>query len=373
GTMGIEYTGIRDPEQRRWLQERMEPKRNRPELDRASRLRIYRKLVEAESLERFLHVKFRGQKRFSLEGGETTIPLLQAIVERCAEEEVQQLVLGMAHRGRLNVLANIVHKPFEMLLAEFEGSTLPDSVQGDGDVKYHAGYSRDHHAANGNIIHISLTPNPSHLEAVNPVAEGKVRAKQNQLGDTHRNRVVPVLLHGDAAFIGQGIVPETLLLTHLKGYYTGGTIHVVINNQIGFTTSPEASRPTRYPTDIARIIESPVFHVNGDDPEMAVHAARLAVDFRQRFGRDVIIELVCFRKHGHNELDEPSFTQPRMYQRIAEHSGTRTLYEEKLLASGEFSEGDLEAVRVEIQETLELALEYARSFEPRQEVFSFGA
>ncbi|MFP6664323.1 MAG: 2-oxoglutarate dehydrogenase E1 component [Deltaproteobacteria bacterium] len=373
GTMGVEYTGIRDPEQRRWLQERMEPGRNRPELDRAIRLRIYRKLVEAESLERFLQVKFPGQKRFSLEGGETTIPLLQAIVERCAEEEVQQLVLGMAHRGRLNVLANIVHKPFEMLLAEFEGSTLPDSVDGDGDVKYHAGYSRDHHAANGRTIHISLTPNPSHLEAVNPVVEGKVRAKQNQLGDTRRNQVVPVLLHGDAAFIGQGVVPETLLLTHLKGYYTGGTIHVVINNQIGFTTSPEASRPTRYPTDIARIIESPVFHVNGDDPEMAVHAARLAVDFRQRFGRDVIIELVCFRKHGHNELDEPSFTQPRMYQSIAEHIGTRTLYEKKLLASGEFSEDDLQAVRSEIQETLERALEHARSFQPRQEVFSFGA
>lgn len=372
GTMGVEFTGIRDPEQRRWLEERMEPTRNRPQLDRAERQRIYRKLVEAESLERFFHVKFRGQKRFSLEGGETMIPLLQAVVEQCATTEAEQLVLGMAHRGRLNVLANIVHKPYEMMLAEFEGSTLPDWVQGDGDVKYHAGYSRDHHAANGRTLHISLTPNPSHLEAVNPVVEGKVRAKQNELGDTSRTKVVPVLLHGDAAFMGQGVVPETLLLTHLKGYYTGGTIHVVINNQIGFTTPPESSRPTRYATDIARIIESPVFHVNADDPEMAVHAAQLAVDFRQRFGRDVVIELVCFRRHGHNELDEPRFTQPHMYDRIDEHPGARALYEKQLLANGKFDAQELAGIRDEIQESLDLALDYAREFQPRQEVFSFG-
>ena len=372
GNLGVEFKGIRDPEQRRWLEERMEPRRNQPSLTSEERARIYRKLVEAESLERFLHVKFRGQKRFSLEGGETLIPMLESLVESCAEQDVDELVVGMAHRGRLNVLANIVHKPLEMILAEFEGSTLPDWVEGDGDVKYHAGYSQDHEAANGHRVHISLTPNPSHLEAVNPVVEGKVRAKQNDLGDTDRTRVVPVLMHGDAAFMGQGVVPETLLMTHLKGYDTGGTIHVVINNQVGFTTPPESSRPTRYATDIARIIESPVFHVNGDDPEMAVHAAKLAAGFRQRFGQDVVIELVCFRKHGHNELDEPSFTQPRMYEQIARHPGTRTLYEQKLVADGAFTEADLEKDRSEVQENLNAALTFARDFQPRQEVFSFG-
>ncbi len=372
GNLGVEFKGIRDPEQRRWLEARMEPQRNQPDLTREERGRIYRKLVEAESLERFLHVKFRGQKRFSLEGGETLIPMLEGLVEACAEQDVDELVVGMAHRGRLNVLANIVHKPLEMVLAEFEGSTLPDSVQGDGDVKYHAGYSQDHAAANGRNVHISLTPNPSHLEAVNPVVEGKVRAKQNELGDSNRTRVVPILMHGDAAFMGQGVVPETLLMTHLKGYDTGGTIHVVINNQVGFTTPPESSRPTRYATDIARIIESPVFHVNGDDPEMAVHAAKLAAGFRQRFGQDVLIELVCFRKHGHNELDEPSFTQPRMYEQIAKHPGPRTLYEQKLLTEGIFTEEELEKHRSEVQESLNAALTYARDFQPRQQVFSFG-
>ena len=372
GKLGVEFTGIRDPEQRRWLQERMEPARNQPDLSTRERGRIYRKLVEAESLERFLHVKFRGQKRFSLEGGETLIPMLESLVECCTEQDVDELVVGMAHRGRLNVLANIVHKPLEMVLAEFEGSTLPDWVEGDGDVKYHAGYSRDHEGTNGRNVHISLTPNPSHLEAVNPVVEGKVRAKQNELGDTDRTRVVPLLMHGDAAFMGQGVVSETLLMTHLKGYDTGGTIHVVINNQVGFTTPPESSRPTRYATDIAKIIESPVFHVNGDDPEMAVHAAKLAAGFRQRFGQDVLIELVCFRKHGHNELDEPSFTQPRMYEEIAKHPGTRTVYEQKLLQDGVFTEEELEKEKAEVQDELNAALTFARDFRPRQEVFSFG-
>ncbi|MFM7142820.1 MAG: thiamine pyrophosphate-dependent enzyme, partial [Alphaproteobacteria bacterium] len=278
-TMGVEYTGIRDPEQRAWLEERMESSRNRPTLSEAERRRIHLKLVEAESFEQFLHVKFPGQKRFSLEGGETLVPMLDALVEGAAGAGVEQVVLGMAHRGRLGVLANIVRKPYEMILAEFEGSTLPDWVQGDGDVKYHKGYSRDHESVSGGVVHVSLTPNPSHLELVNPVVEGKVRAKQNLSGDVERRRVMPVLIHGDAAFIGQGVVPETLLLSQLEGYFTGGTIHVVINNQVGFTAPPESCRPTRYATDIARIIECPVFHVNGDDPEMAVHAIRLGLAF----------------------------------------------------------------------------------------------
>ena len=372
GTMGVEYTGIRDPEQRAWLEERMESTRNAPALSPADRKRIFAKLVEAESFEQFLHVKFPGQKRFSLEGGETLIPMLDALVEGAAGVGIEQVILGMAHRGRLSVLANIVRKPYEMILAEFEGSTLPDWVQGDGDVKYHKGYSRDHKADTGEVVHVSLTPNPSHLELVNPVVEGKVRAKQNLSGDLERRRVMPVLIHGDAAFIGQGVVPETLLLSQLDGYFTGGTVHVVINNQIGFTAPPESCRPTRYATDIARIIECPVFHVNGDDPEMAVHAIRLGLAFRQRFRRDVVIDLVCFRKHGHNEADEPTFTQPVMYRRIAEHPGVRTLYQRRLVEAG-FDAAALEIVRRDFGEILDLALQYARDFRPRQEVFTYGA
>ncbi len=372
GTLGVEFTNIRDPEQRLWLQERMEPRRNQPQLETAERIEIYRRLVQAETFEQYLQTKYPTQKRFGLEGGETLIALLAGTVEECAVAQVEQLVVGMAHRGRLNVLGHIVGKPLEMILAEFEGSSLPDWVLGDGDVKYHQGYSRDFHAKCGRTVHISLTPNPSHLEAVNPVVEGKVRAKQNLLGDRERLRVLPLLIHGDAAFVGQGIVPETLLLTHLSGYFTGGTIHVVHNNQIGFTTPPESGRPTRYATDMARVIESPVFHVNGDDPEMALHAARLAVGFRQHFRKDVVIDLVCFRRHGHNELDDPTFTQPTMYRRIAGHPGVRTLYEQKLLAAGLLDENAAAVIRAEVKEILDLALEYAREFKPRQEVHSFG-
>ena len=372
GTLGVEYTGIRDPEQRLWLQERMEPRHNRPQLDTADRLEIYRRLAQAELFEQFLQTKYPTQKRFGIEGGETLIPLLWATVEECARADIEQIVVGMAHRGRLNVLGNIVGKPLEMILAEFEGSSLPDWVLGDGDVKYHQGYSRDFHARGGRTVHISLTPNPSHLEAVNPVVEGKVRAKQNLLGDLDRLRVMPLLIHGDAAFVGQGIVPETLLLTHLAGHFTGGTIHVVHNNQIGFTTPPESARPTRYATDMARVIESPVFHVNSDDPEMAVHVARLALGFRQRFRKDVVIDLVCFRRHGHNELDDPTFTQPAMVRRIATHPGALALYERKLIADGVLDPAAAKTILGEVKEILDLALEYAREFRPRQEVHTFG-
>jgi len=371
-TLGVEFTHIRDREHRLWLAERMEGSLNHPDLDRATRLRIYTKLVEAESFEQFLQKKYPGQKRFSVEGGESLIPILEGIIEEGAASEVEQIVLGMAHRGRLNVLANVVRKPYEMILSEFEGSSLPDWVQGDGDVKYHQGYSRDYRASNGRTVHVSLTPNPSHLETVNPVVEGKVRAKQNLLGDRERRRVVPVLVHGDASFVGQGVVPETLLLSHLRGYFTGGTLHIVHNNQIGFTTPPGAARPMRYATDIARIVESPVFHVNGDDPEMAVHAVKLAMGFRQAFRRDVFIDLVCFRRHGHNELDEPTFTQPVMYRTIAAHPTTREIYEQKLLRENVFTPAELESVRSEVAEVLDLALSYARDFRPRQQVFSFG-
>jgi 2-oxoglutarate dehydrogenase E1 component len=368
----VEYTGIRDPEQREWLETQMEPTRNQPELDRATRLLVYTKLTEAEAFEQFLNVKYPGAKRFSLEGGETFIPMLETLITGCADASIEHVVLGMAHRGRLNVLANIVRKPYEMILSEFEGSSLPDWVQGDGDVKYHQGYSRDHVSSDGKTVHVSLTPNPSHLEVVNPVVEGKVRAKQTLIGDRDHARVLPVLVHGDASFVGQGVVPETLLLTHLPGYYTGGTVHIVINNQVGFTTPPNSGRPTRYATDIARIIESPVFHVNGDDPDAAVHAIRLALGFRQRFGKDVILDLVCFRKYGHNELDEPTFTQPTMYKKIAQHPGTRALYAKELVAERGFTEEDLAAVKKDVLEILDLALSYARDFRPRQEVFTYG-
>jgi len=371
-TLGVEYTGIRDPEQREWLETQMEPARNQPSLDRATQKLVYTKLTEAEVFEQFLNVKYPGAKRFSLEGGETFIPMLETLLEGCAAASIEHVVLGMAHRGRLNVLANIVRKPYEMILSEFEGSSLPDWVQGDGDVKYHQGYSRDHVSRGGNKVHVSLTPNPSHLEVVNPVVEGKVRAKQTLIGDRDHARVLPVLVHGDASFVGQGVVPETLLLTHLPGYYTGGTVHIVINNQVGFTTPPTSGRPTRYTTDIARIIESPVFHVNGDDPEAAVHAILLALGFRQRFGKDVIIDLVCFRKYGHNELDEPTFTQPTMYKKIAQHPGTRALYAKALVEKGHFTEDELEQVKKDVLEILDLALNYARDFRPRQEVFTFG-
>jgi 2-oxoglutarate dehydrogenase E1 component len=371
-TLGVEYTGIRDSQQREWLESLMEPTRNQPELDRDTRLQVYRKVTEAEVFEQFLNVKFPGAKRFSLEGGETFIAMLDVLLEGCADAAIEHVVLGMAHRGRLNVLANIVRKPYEMILSEFEGSSLPDWVQGDGDVKYHQGYSRDHVSRGGNKVHVSLTPNPSHLEVVNPVVEGKVRAKQTLIGDRDHARVLPVLVHGDASFVGQGVVPETLLLTHLPGYYTGGTVHIVINNQIGFTTPPTSGRPTRYSTDIARIIESPVFHVNGDDPEAAVHAIRLALGFRQRFGKDVIIDLVCFRKYGHNELDEPTFTQPSMYKKIAAHPGTRAVYAKQLIEQHGFTEAELDEVKKEFLEILDLALNYARDFRPRQEVFTFG-
>jgi 2-oxoglutarate dehydrogenase E1 component len=282
------------------------------------------------------------------------------------------MVLGMPHRGRLNVLANILRKPFEMILAEFEGTFLAKQATGDGDVKYHLGYSHDRLTRSGHKVHLSLSANPSHLEAINPVIEGMVRAKQNHLGDTERSRVVPVLMHGDAAFTGQGIVSETLGLSELDGYRTGGTIHIIVNNQIGFTTSPRAYRFTPYPSDVAKIIQAPVFHVNGDDPEAAVQAARLAIAFRQQFKKDVIIDLVCYRRHGHNELDDPTFTQPVMYRAIADHPTPLALYRGRLVADGVVADADVDKRMKEFRDLLDDAHGYARDFMPRQPVFAFG-
>src|SRR4051812_10571973 len=306
-TLGVEYMQLQDRAQRVWLQERMEPTLNHPQLTCDDRKHVLDELLVADGFEQFLQLRYPTAKRFSLEGGDVLIPILDAMVEEGGTLGVEEMVIGMPHRGRLNVLANVLRKPYEMILAEFEGSSLAKEATGDGDVKYHLGYSHDHLTRAGRKVHLSLAANPSHLEAIDPVIEGIVRAKQNHLGDTERSRVVPLLMHGDAAFTGQGVVSETLWLAELEGDRTGGTIHIIVNNQIGFTTPPQAYRFTPYPSDVAKVVQAPVFHVNGDDPEAAVQAARLAVAFRQQFKKDVIIDVVCYRRHGHNELDDPTF------------------------------------------------------------------
>ena len=342
-TIGVEYMHIRDPRVRRWLQERMEPVRNRPKLDIRQKRRIILKLNAAELFETFLHTHYVGQKRFSLEGGEMLIPLLDAVVERSGRWGVKEMVLGMPHRGRLNVLANTLDKPYGLIFGEFEGN-VPESVAGDGDVKYHLGFSADHTTSDGQTIHLSLTPNPSHLEAVDPVVEGRVRAKQRRFKDRDRKLGVPVLIHGDAAFAGQGLVAETLNLSQLPGYRTGGTVHIVVNNQIGFTTAPADGRSTRYCTDVAKMIEVPIFHVNGEDAEACVWVAELATDFRESFGQDVVVDMVCYRRHGHNEGDEPAFTQPIMYERIRDRETVRALYTKALIASGDLSQDEADTI-----------------------------
>ena len=342
-TVGVEYMHIRNPKIRRWLKERMEPVRNHPRFDIKQKRRILWKLNAAELFETFLHTHYVGQKRFSLEGGEMLIPLLDAIIERAGTFGVKEIVLGMPHRGRLNVLANTLDKPYGMIFGEFEGS-VPKTVAGDGDVKYHLGFSADHVTAEGEKIHLSLTPNPSHLEAVNPVVEGRMRAKQRRFKDRDRKLGIPILIHGDAAFAGQGLVAETLNLSQLPGYRTGGTIHVVVNNQIGFTTAPIDSRSTRYCTDVAKMIEVPIFHVNGEDPEAVVYVAELATDFREEFGQDVVIDMVCYRRHGHNEGDEPAFTQPIMYRKIKDRPSIQELYTEMLIMSGDLSADEAETI-----------------------------
>jgi 2-oxoglutarate dehydrogenase E1 component len=350
----------------------MEPSSNRPELESADRVQILKRLVLAEGFEHFLQRRYPTQKRFSLEGGESLIPLLDTLIEEGAELGVEEMVLGMAHRGRLNVLANVLRKPYEMILSEFEGSLLAKETTGDGDVKYHQGYSHDRTTATGRTVHLSLSANPSHLEAIDPVIEGIVRAKQSHLADSHCRGVVPVLIHGDAAFTGQGVVFETLWLSELEGYGTGGTIHIIINNQIGFTTSPSAYRFTPYPSAVAKVIQAPVFHVNGDDPEAAVQAARLALAFRQQFERDVFIDLVCYRRHGHNELDDPTFTQPVMYQKINVKPSPLALYREQLVDAGVIGDADVDAYATDFKELLQTAQNYARDFMPRQRLLVFG-
>ncbi len=365
-TFAVEYMHIDSLEVRSWLAKRMEPTRNRPHIDLRGKYRILMTLNWASHFENYLHTKYTGAKRFSLEGAETLLPMLDAIVEKSPPLGIQEIVIGMAHRGRLNVLANVLHKPLEQIFNEFEDKYLPGAEDyGDGDVKYHMGFSADVETASGGTVHLSLSPNPSHLEVVNPVVEGRVRAKQRLFNDRERTRGVPLLIHGDAAFAGQGVVAETLNMSNLEGYRTGGTVHIVVNNQIGFTTSPRDARSTQYCTDIARFIQVPIFHVNGEDPEAAVHAARLALEFRQTFKKDVIIDLVCYRKYGHNEGDEPSFTSPVDYRLIRGKKNIPDTYTDRLVSDGAIKHDVAEAIIAEFRQQLDKALKEVKTSSPR--------
>ncbi|HEX9983321.1 MAG TPA: multifunctional oxoglutarate decarboxylase/oxoglutarate dehydrogenase thiamine pyrophosphate-binding subunit/dihydrolipoyllysine-residue succinyltransferase subunit [Thermoanaerobaculia bacterium] len=357
GKIGPEYMHIMDPEQKKWLQDRMEPSQNKQPLDLETKRRILMKLNDAEAFERFLHTKFVGHKRFSLEGAETLIPMLDYLFTESAEDGVVEGVIGMAHRGRLNVLANVLGKSYEQIFMEFEGNIDPNSREGSGDVKYHLGAEGTHQTPGGAHMKLALASNPSHLEAVDPIVEGMVRAKQKLIGDKNRSLVIPVLLHGDAAFAGQGVVAETLNLSQLKGYRTGGTVHIVINNQIGFTTGPESARSSVYATDVAKAVQAPIFHVNGDDPEACIRAMKLAYDFRQQFHKDVVIDLVCYRRHGHNEGDEPSLTQPQMYKLIKDHRSPRKIYTEQLLRKGDIDPQEAEQWLDQFQAKLQEAFD----------------
>ncbi len=357
GHIGVEYMHIQNREQRLWVRAAVETGHNQPVLSNEEKRRVLMKLNQAETLEHFIHTKFLGQKRFSLEGGESLMPAMEAIIEECPELGIKQLVLGMAHRGRLNVLCNTLNKSYEEIFTEFEGNYDLRELQGDGDVKYHLGYSSDHVTSDGHTVHLTLNSNPSHLEAVDPVVLGRVRGKQRQAGDNQtRSQVVPILIHGDAAFAGQGLIMECFQLSQLEGYKVGGCIHIVTNNQIGFTTLPADSRSTRYCTDIAKMIDAPVFHVNGDDPEAVVHVAKIAARFRQQFKCDVVIDIVCYRRYGHNEADEPNYTQPTMYARINEHERVSKLYTAQLLARGDLAQEEVDAIDTIMQNQLQDAL-----------------
>jgi 2-oxoglutarate decarboxylase len=357
-TVGIEYMHIQDPDQRRWIQERVEIPHIKP--DRDEQLRILSKLNEAEALETFLHTKYVGQKRFSLEGAESLVPLLDEILTDAAHDDILEVAIGMPHRGRLNVLTNIAGKSYAQVFREFEGDYGDDSVQGSGDVKYHLGTTGSFMTPDGAYTSVYLAANPSHLEAVDPVLEGIVRAKQDLLPKERRTDILPVLVHGDAAFAGQGVVAETLNLSQLQGYRTGGTVHIVVNNQVGFTTSPKYSRSSVYSTDVARMVQAPIFHVNGDDPEAVARVAKLAFAFRQAFHKDVVIDMVCYRKRGHNEADDPSLTQPRMYSIIDAKRSVRKHYTESLIGRGDITVEEAEQALKHFQEQLERVFQETR-------------
>ena len=366
--VGIEYMHLQDPEQRKWIQDQVE--RPQEKMDREEQLRVLRKLNEAEAFETFLQTKYVGQKRFSLEGGESAIPLIDQVLIEAAESGLDEVCIGMPHRGRLNVLANIAGKEFSRIFNEFEGNYGEESVQGSGDVKYHLGTSGQFTSPTGKNIGVYLAANPSHLEAVNPVLEGIVRAKQDIIGSNKKYSVMPILMHGDAAFAGQGVVAETLQFSQLQGYRVGGTFHLVINNQVGFTTSPRYSRSSVYSTDVARMVQAPIFHVNGDDPEAVVRVAKLAFDFMQAFHKDVVIDMVCYRRRGHNEADDPSLTQPLMYEIIDQKRSVRKLYTEALVGRGDISVEEAEAALKHYQDELEKIFQATKAQNAEQDQFS---
>ena len=366
GTIGVEFMHIQESDQKTWIQERIEGDHNRTAFSAAEKKTILAQLTEAEAFERFLHIKYTGTKRFGLDGSESLIPLLEEILACGSALGVEEVVIGMPHRGRLNVLANFMGKPFAAIFSEFQGrAAKPDDVQGSGDVKYHLGTSTDREIG-GRKMHLSLAANPSHLEAVDPVVVGKVRAKQRQRGDKERRRVLGLLMHGDAAFAGQGLVAETLGLSDIKGYRTGGTIHVIVNNQIGFTTAPHQSRSSPYPTEVAKMVQAPILHVNGDDVEAVVHAARIAIGFRHTFRKDVILDLWCYRRFGHNEGDEPGFTQPIMYKAIAKHQATREIYAQKLVAERAIAADEADAILERCRMRLEENFEASKTYKPNK-------
>ncbi|CAN5446821.1 2-oxoglutarate dehydrogenase E1 component [soil metagenome] len=352
--IGFEFMYIQNVEVRNWLRDRIETRVETDDLDAFTKERVLKWLVEAEAFEQFLHKKYIGQKRFSLEGGESLMVALHAILERCPDLGVEEIVMGMAHRGRLNVLANFLKKPLRVLFYEFNENYVPDLVAGDGDVKYHLGFHTSRVSETGQEVKIFLAANPSHLEAVDPVVEGQARARQRIIGDSvGRSRVLPLLIHGDAAFAGQGMVAEVLNLSQLPGYRTGGTVHVIVNNQIGFTTQPEDARSSHYCTDVAKMIEAPVIHVNGDHPLEVMYAAELAAEFRDKFARDVVLDIVCYRRHGHNEGDEPSFTQPKVSRQIDAKDTVTTLFRKRLLEKGDLSQAEADEVVKRSDERLE--------------------
>jgi len=359
-SIGIEYLHLQDPGERLWLQERMEPSRNRPDPDSATQRRILEKLYQATLFEQFLHARYAGQKRFSIEGAEVIVAMLDALFHREAARGCRECILGMAHRGRLNVQTNVLGKPYEAVFCQFEDSYDPDSLAGSGDVKYHTGYLADFETGPNQGLRIFMAPNASHLESVDPVVEGIARARQDYLGERGREQVLPILIHGDAAFAGEGIVAETLNLSQLEGYSTGGTVHIVINNQIGFTTLPQDARSTRYSTDVAKMLMVPIFHVHGEDPEAVVLVAGLAADYRREFGKDVVIDVICYRRHGHSEADEPYFTQPQMVERIKNRPQPNRLYAEKLVKAGIVASEELDRLERDFTQRLEAAHERAQ-------------
>jgi len=352
-SIGVEFMHLQDPDERRWLQDRMEPVRNRPDLNPEDKLRILEKLYQSALFEQFLHKTYLGQTRFSLEGAEAIIPMLDLLVSFTGRQGCREIILGMAHRGRLNVQTNVLNKSYEEIFSEFESCHDPDNIFGSGDVKYHNGYLADIKTHEGQSLRIFLVNNPSHLESVNPVVQGFARARQDILGDDKKGRVLPILIHGDAAFAGQGVVTETLNMSQIAGYKTGGTIHLIINNQIGYTTLPENARSTRYATDVAKMLMVPIFHVHGEDPEAAVHVVRLAAEYRKAFNKDVVIDVICYRRYGHNEGDEPYFTQPLMYERIQGRPSIHKVYSQKLIEEGHVQKQNLDVIQEKINTNLQ--------------------